>query len=108
MQLYESLTQESIDRAEAHADAIWTMEAHKAVREVAKRQGVFTTDAVWEEIERTGAFTHEPRALGAVMLRAIKDGLIMATGAYRKSRRTSCHHRPIRVYVWRSDAPVLQ
>jgi hypothetical protein len=56
----------------------------------------FTTDYLWEQVETT---PNEPRAMGAVMTRAKKEGLVSSTGKYIKSRRPECHARP--VMIWR-------
>ena len=56
----------------------------------------FTTDYLWEKVEAT---PNEPRAMGAVMTRAKKEGLVSSTGKYIKSRRPECHARP--VMIWR-------
>lgn len=55
----------------------------------------FTTDDLWK------AFAHppEPRAMGAAIRQARRDGLIVGTGEYVKSMRRECHARPIP--VWR-------
>ena len=56
----------------------------------------FTTDYLWEQVETT---PNEPRAMGAVMTRARKEGLVSPTSKYIKSRRPECHARP--VMIWR-------
>jgi hypothetical protein len=43
---------------------------------------------------------HEPRALGALMREAARNGLIEATDRVRPSERPQCHMNPKR--VWRS------
>ena len=87
---------EAIDRSEAHADAEWRHEAFEAVMWVARMRPTFTADDVWDRIE---AGTHEPSALGPVILRASRDGLIKPTGAYRPSRHAR-RHRDLK--VWRA------
>lgn len=60
----------------------------------------FTTDDVWEiAAKRSWIVPAEPRAIGAAIVRASKEGLIASTGAYQKSRRPDCHARP--VAIWR-------
>lgn len=56
----------------------------------------FTTDYLWEQVESA---PNEPRAMGAVMTRARRKGLVISTGNYIKSRRPECHARP--VMIWR-------
>ena len=58
----------------------------------------FTTDVVHKRAgdPPDGA---DPRALGAVMAKARRQKLIVATGEYRKSTRSVCNNRPMA--VWR-------
>lgn len=97
--IYEQLTQDSIDRAEANANAEWLKKTYEVICELAKNQRIFTTDHVWEALSKSQTSTHEPRALGSLMQRAVREGHIAATGAYRKSTRRECHSRPIPIYV---------
>lgn len=99
--IYEVLTQGAIDQAEAHASTTWMKKAYQIIQELAKSQRIFTTDHVWEALAKTEFRTHEPRALGGLMQKAVRDGHIVATGAYRKSTRPECHSRPIPIYVSR-------
>ena len=59
----------------------------------------FTTDYLWENVETV---PNEQRAMGAVMTKARKLGVVESTGRYIKSRRPECHARP--VMVWRRVA----
>lgn len=88
----------SIEQVEEHAHAEWLAAAMLAVRDLARHNDTFTTDQVWELLELDNVATHEPRAMGAVMRRASKDGLIEATGNYVKSARPECHARPVPVW----------
>lgn len=84
----------------------WFGHAHKAVRRVARSLDTFTTDDVWCELEvgaRIRGFDPappEPRAMGAVMRWAVREGWCVATEDYRRSERPECHARPL--LVWRS------
>lgn len=71
-----SLT-EALIRVDSAADYTWKEAAAEAVRAVAERYVDFTTDDVWDFLESNypGVTTHEPRALGPVMIRAVKEGL---------------------------------
>jgi hypothetical protein len=88
---------EAIDRVEKNADPDWAEAAYLACCLVAEDQQFFTTDNVWEKIST--AFpqfkTHEPRAMGAVMRRAAKDGVVSPTDEYVRSDRQECHRRPM-------------
>ena len=90
---------EAIARAGSNADSGWVRAALDAVRSLALARSRFTTDDVWELLERRGVqATHEPRALGAVIRMASKSGIIRATGQYVKSKRVECHGRPIMIW----------
>ena len=75
----------------------WIERARDAVQLVALARFDFTSDEVWDALGEDRP--DEPRALGAVMKAMARDGLIRATGEYRKSARVDCHARP--VAVWR-------
>lgn len=98
VQMYETLTKQSIERAEAHANALWLHMAESIVIRLAKTKRFITTDMVWAELDKSDVRTHEPRALGSVMQRAIREGYIYHAGTYKKSARSVCHSRPIPVY----------
>lgn len=87
----------AIDRAEAHANDEWKVAAHEAVRRCATMFRDFTTDEVWGLLTTSGKRTHEPRALGAIMVAATRKGLIEKIG-YRTSADPTCHHRPKAIY----------
>jgi hypothetical protein len=89
------ITRVSIDAAEDHADPQWYRSAFVTVKSLGLLGAEFTTDDVWAYLVST---THEPRAMGAVMRQAVRDGFIESTGRYIKSKRPECHMRPILVY----------
>lgn len=95
-----ALRDEGIARADRNADTEWKKAADLSVRAVARRMTVFTTDDVWDELHlnHPDAHTHEPRALGAVMKRAMRDGLIIQTEQFVRSRRPQAHKAPIQVW----------
>jgi len=88
---------EAIARVEAHAPEGWVRRARDTVNLIALSRFDFTTDHVWEALGEDRP--SEPRALGSVMKGMAHEGLIRATGEYRKSVRTDCHARPLA--VWR-------
>lgn len=91
----------SMQQVKEHADMDWRIEASKIVRHLARTREKFTTDAVWYLLEQfTDVSTHEPRAMGPIMLAAAKHGMIQATDQTVKSVRAVNHQRPIQ--VWRS------
>lgn len=91
----------ALQRVEENADAEWLADARSAVRNLAERVERFTTDRVWYVLDRSGAEPpREPRALGAVMRAAVREGWITPTDEHRESKRAANHRRPVR--VWRS------
>ena len=93
------LAEEAIQQAEAHADKAWLDAARRTVARLAELGIPFTTDAVWEQLDALDVHTHEPRALGAVMRQAARDGLLTNSGRYVKSTRADCHSRPVPVWL---------
>lgn len=89
---------EAIARVYENADVPWTVTALRVIAHVASTKGTFTTDDVWDELATTGASTHEPRAMGAMMRIAVREGLIVGTSTYLPSVRSTCHGRPVKVW----------
>lgn len=87
----------AIAQVDEHASELFKNRADAIVRHLARSGVEFTTDDVWSKM--TGIFTSEPRALGAVMTRLAKAGIIEKTGIYVASSRVECHARPIPVWV---------
>jgi hypothetical protein len=104
----ERRKREAIDRVETNADERWKAAAAEVVRKVALGREEFTTDRIWGVLEREFSTleTPEPRAMGAVMRRAAKDGLIEKTDRHLPTARPEAHRRPIP--VWRSLVCKLQ
>lgn len=95
------LRDEAIVRVEAHAAPVFKELAFAAVCRVARRRHSFIVDMVWAELELgEAAPTHEKRAMGAVMVRASRAGIIEPTDEFRASEQRNCHSNPRR--VWRS------
>lgn len=95
------LRDKAIVRVDLAADPTWKKAADFAIRAVAYERAEFTTDEVWQTLHELAVESpHEPRALGAAMKRAARDGLISATNKIEQSARAVCHAAPKR--VWRS------
>ncbi len=88
---------EAINRVESGSSE-WQQDALLAVDGLCRRLPEITTDDLWRVLERPDDL--EPRAAGAVMRRAVREGLIERTDRTRKSARVACHRRDLR--VWRS------
>jgi len=92
---------DALQRVDEHADPDWRDVADRCVRAVALRCETFTTDEVIDELAKHPAITtHEPRALGPVMMRAARNNVIVATDRFIKSTAVSRHRAPKQ--VWRS------
>lgn len=90
---------EAMDRVEAHADEDWKAMAMQAVQELARYPAPFTTDAVWALLRHWEVTPpHEPRAMGPIMMKAVRLGLIVPTGEYKQSTSVVNHARNLRVY----------
>lgn len=94
---------EAMAKVDAAADDYWKEAAMESIRSLCDEidfAGVFTTDDVWDKLEKDWpeAKTHEPKALGPVMARAAKLGYIRKTDQTLDSKREECHARPVRVW----------
>ena len=97
----QEVKREAIDRAARGASLEWRNAFRQALEKVARERLRFTADPVWKVFEqdfRDWQSAH-PRAAGAVVLRAMKDGVIVkVVNMFWNSKRRSCHGRPIQVY----------
>lgn len=98
-ELAEAARDEAIDRVARGMDSDWSQAAAAAVTMVALARDEFTSDDVWDALREVEA-AREPRALGAIMRQAQRQGLCVKTDRVVNSRRVECHGRP--VAVWRS------
>lgn len=90
---------EDMARAERNAAPYFNVVAERIVRLLSREREEFTTDAVWHVLERIGVDTHEHRALGPVMMKLSRRGVIEKTGRQSQSIRKECNARPLT--VWR-------
>lgn len=88
---------QALEAVASNANPEWMAEALDAVERLAGIHEEFTTDAVWAVVKSK---TSEPRAMGAVMRIATKQGIIAPTDGHRPSERKASHRRPLR--VWKS------
>jgi hypothetical protein len=89
----------ALEQVERNADPLWKRNAWSVLLMFARTGDTFTTDDVWEYMNKHGMETpHEPRAMGAVMVKACRRKIIEPTDRYVKSQRPECHRRPIRVW----------
>lgn len=83
-------------QADAAADPEWKAAAWAAIVRLANGADDFTADDVWRIV---GSKPKEPRALGPLLSRAQKQGMIWSTGERRNSARPEHHAFPCA--VWR-------
>jgi|TARA_R110000851_G_scaffold88336_1_gene192995 hypothetical protein len=99
----------SMSQVERNAHELWKEAALEAVIKTAKSNSEFTSDTVWLNIE-SDVRTHEPRAMGPIMMRAKKLGWVEPSLEFRPSTKRSQHAQPLR--VWKSmivaKAPQLE
>lgn len=85
---------DALDRAKRGANPEWMALAYAAVAVVADTLPLLTTDDVWRALDAVPEVqTPEPRALGPVMIKAVRDGLI---------EPLTCSHCGTQKVVWRS------
>ena len=81
---------------EENANPAWIDEAKEALVRVAARGDDFTSEDVTEEIPE-GVVTHEPRAMGPVMLWGVRQKVMRPVG-WSLSRLRTSNQYPKRVY----------
>lgn len=96
----EEARDEAIRRGDVAADPQWKERAYQALLACARANPTFIVDQVWEYLAREDV-PKEPRAMGAILIRGAKEGVIARTREYRLSDRVSAHRNP-RV-VWQSS-----
>lgn len=97
IELGEELRDEGIDRAEAHANPRFKAEAFFLIATI-PLGAEFTTDYIWRLLP-PDCRTREPRAMGAIIRSAFKQGLIEQVPRTIKSIRPIAHRNPKQ--VWR-------
>ena len=90
---------EAMVRVERNAHEEWKDAALEAVYQAALVNKKFIVDEVWRYMP-SDVSTHELRAMGAVMQKAVKAGWITGTGEYRSSAKVTTH-KGLR-HVWKS------
>jgi len=95
---------EAIERARDNAHQLWLQWAEYAAHLCAKTMDEFTSDDVWKGIPN-GVTTHEGRAMGSVLARLARHGIITNTKRTRESVRVGCHNRPVTIWQSRIREP---
>ena len=94
---------QAMAEVEANADYQWKECVEEVIKDICKELGFggkFTTDLVWEKMETIfpNQSTHEPRAMGPLMSKMSKMGIIRKTNTYKDSERVECHARPLQIW----------
>lgn len=84
-------------RAELGAPIGWHERAMAAIRRTCEKHADFIVDDIWMELNER---PEEARAMGPMVLAAVKLGWCEATERYQPSAQVQCHGNPRR--VWRS------
>ena len=96
---------EALVRVDRNAHEEWKDAALEAVYQAARVNRKFIVDEVWRYMP-SSVNTHDLRAMGPVMRRAIKAGWISSTDEYINSSRVTAHKNPRR--IWQSLISTLQ
>lgn len=80
------------------AESFWDV-AIETIYQVARVRATFVIDDVWAA-RATWPPTNDRRAMGAAMLQAKREGLIIPTSDFRSTAQVFRHAAPVR--VWRS------
>jgi len=94
----------AIDQVETNADQEWTQAARRALVSLCNRLPFLTSEDVAQAIPED-VTTHEPRALGPIMMWGRKLGWIEATSQFRTSTGAKNHCRPQRIWKSRTFQP---
>lgn len=98
--------QKGQEQAESNANEEWLEVAYAALSAVAREKPELTTDDIWAKLEEWGEAgktipqTPTNSAIGPVVVRAKKQGLLAFAGRMEPSKRTERHMNHLR--VWRS------
>ena len=89
----------AIRQVDQNADADWKSVAYATGFQLAQRQQSITSEEIFDAMP-SDVGTHEPRAMGAVMRKLSKDGVISPSNEFVRSTSVRGHGRPSR--VWKS------
>lgn len=90
-------TEKAIKQVDAAANQDWKKAAYDTIKELAAEGIEFTSFAVVTRLRDKDVHTHDLRAIGPMMLKAARAGVIVFTGDYLPN--VSRHMTPSR--VWR-------
>lgn len=96
----------AIAAADAGADPVWKEAALEIVKDIAQRRKYLDTDEIFHELAKRGIDTHERRAMGPVMVKAVANKWIElqtcihcgTTKVIKQSVREESHGKDTAVY----------
>jgi predicted nucleic acid-binding Zn-ribbon protein len=93
--------QAKIEQVEENAHEHWKVVAAEAIEDLARAGRPFQGDDVWSRIAQLDpeATTHESRAMGPMIQKASRAGLIRFTGDFAKAYRPSRNGGPERLWI---------
>jgi hypothetical protein len=95
-----ALLDEALQRVEEHADPDWKTLAYEVLVDLCRTGDEWTTDDFWlrMRLRHPDVTTHEPRALGALIRRLLRDGMAEKTGRFGESTRPEAHRAIVFYY----------
>jgi hypothetical protein len=93
-----SSTAGAIERVDKAANEAWKEACLEAIKEACRQWETFTSEDVADLLDSSGTFTHEPRAMGAMMRKAQAAGYCVPTSEFVQSHRTTSNSYTKRVW----------
>lgn len=91
-------TDMAIAKVDAAANAAWKEACFESIKEACRRWETFTSEDVADILDESDTFTHEPRAMGAMMRKAQAAGYCIPTAEFVPSHRTKSNAYTKRVW----------
>lgn len=95
----EQAAERGIELVWRNSPTAWQRHAGEQLQRVIETHDTFTSDDIIQPLEARGIFTHDNRAIAAVLRAAAKLNLIETTDEFRVTKHLKSHGRPKR--VWR-------
>jgi len=94
--------EEGIALVEANTNEAWREVAFRAGVITAKYCDTFTADQIWETLDSMEDVppVHNKSAMGPILRRLLREGVIEDTGMFERSIRPATHGKPLP--VWRA------
>jgi hypothetical protein len=99
LSMIAEIREEAINRVEENADSEWKAAAYETGFRLAVAHETLTSNDIFDAMPRT-VRTHDPRAMGPVLLALKRDGILEATDRFTTSTSLVAHGRPTR--IWQS------